>query len=187
MSLTERNSTKHIESPLVWPGRVEARLYQQTIAEKATHSNTLVVLPTALGKTVISTLAIAHFLYNYKHTRILVMAPTRPLVLQHKETYVQILKLTEEDAVTLTGKTPAAYRKQTWDGKARIVFATPQVVRNDLESGLLTLKDFSLLVFDECHRARKEYAYTDVAKKYVEQSPWPMILGMTASPGPSSF
>lgn len=183
MSLTERVSTKHIEFPLVWPGRVEARLYQQTIAEKACRKNTLVVLPTALGKTVISALAAAKFLYSFKQMRVLVMAPTRPLVLQHKETYMSILKLTEEDEVALTGKTPAAYRKQIWDGKARIIFATPQVVKNDLENGYLTLKDFSLLVFDECHRARKEYAYTDVAKKYVEQSPWPMILGMTASPG----
>jgi len=183
MSLTERVSTKHIEFPLIWPSRVEARLYQQTIAEKACRRNTLVVLPTALGKTVISALAAANFLYRFKQMRVLVMAPTRPLVLQHKDTYMSILKLTEEDAVALTGKTPAAYRKQIWDGKARIIFATPQVVKNDLENGYLTLKGFSLVVFDECHRARKEYAYTDVAKKYVEQSPWPMILGMTASPG----
>lgn len=183
MSLAERISTKHIESPLVWPSRVEARLYQQTIAEKACRRNTLVVLPTALGKTVISALAAANFLYSFKQMRVLVMAPTRPLVLQHKDTYMSILKLAEEDAVALTGKTPAAYRKQVWDGKARIIFATPQVVKNDLENCYLTLKGFSLLVFDECHRARKEYAYTDVAKKYVEQSPWPMVLGMTASPG----
>ena len=174
---------RHVESPLVWPGRVEARLYQEAIAEKATTRNTLVVLPTALGKTVISALAVARFLCNYKHMRVLVMAPTRPLVLQHRETYARILMLAEEDAVTLTGKTPAVYRKQIWDGGARIIFATPQVVENDLENGCLTLREFSLLVFDECHRARKEYAYTDVAKKYVEQSPWPMILGMTASPG----
>jgi Fanconi anemia group M protein len=184
MSLTERVPSRHVESPLVWASGVEARLYQQTIAEKACQKNTLVVLPTALGKTIISALAAAHFLYNYKQTRILMMAPTRPLVLQHRETYMKILKLKDGDAVTLTGKTPAAHRKQVWDGKARIIFATPQVVKNDLaENAQLTLKDFSLLVFDECHRTRKEYAYTEVARKYVEQSPWPMILGMTASPG----
>lgn len=163
--------------------KVEARLYQLAIARKACSKNSLVVLPTALGKTIISALVAAHFLYNHKQMRILFMAPTRPLVMQHKDTYMNILKLTEDDAVVLTGIMPAAYRKQVWDGKARIIFATPQVVKNDLESGYLTLKKFSLVVFDECHRARKEYAYTEVARKYVEQSPWPMILGMTASPG----
>ena len=183
MSLPGHNLPKHVEAPLVWPSRVEARLYQQAIAEKACRKNTLVVLPTALGKTIISALAAAHFLYNYKQMRVLVMAPTRPLVLQHRDTYMSILKLADEDAVTLTGKSPSAYRKQIWDGKARIIFATPQVVKNDLESGSLSLNDFSFLVFDECHRARKEYAYTDVAKTYVEQASWPIILGMTASPG----
>ncbi len=177
------DSPKHVDAPLVWPGRVEARLYQQAISAKAISKNTLVVLPTALGKTVISALAVAHFLCNYKHMRVLVMAPTRPLVLQHHETYMRILMLSGEDAVMLTGKTPAVYRKQIWESKARIVFVTPQVVENDLENGYLTLRDFSLLVFDECHRARKDYAYTEIARKYVEQSPWPMILGMTASPG----
>ena len=140
-------------------------------------------MPTALGKTIISALAAAYFLYNQKQMRVLVMAPTRPLVLQHHETYSNILKLSDEDMVVLTGKTPSAYRKHVWDGKARIIFATPQIIRNDLESEILSLKDFSLLVFDECHRARKDYAYTDVAKKYVEQAQWPIILGMTASPG----
>jgi len=81
MLLQGRISKRYVESPLVWPGRVEARLYQQAIVEKACQKNTLVVLPTALGKTIISALASAYFLYNYKQMRVLVMAPTRPLVL----------------------------------------------------------------------------------------------------------
>jgi len=183
MSLERYMKQRYVKAPLVWPDKVEARIYQQAIAEKACEKNTLVVLPTALGKTIISALAAAHFIYNHKQMRVLVMAPTRPLVLQHRETYMSILQLSDEDAVSLTGKTPSAYRKQIWDGKARIIFATPQVVKNDLETGILSLKDLSLLVFDECHRARKEYAYTDVAKRYVEEASWPIILGMTASPG----
>jgi len=181
--LLGHSSPKHVEAPLIWPNRVEARQYQQAIAEKASLKNTLVVLPTALGKTIISALAAANFLHNYKHMRVLVMAPTRPLVLQHRDTYMTILELAEEDVVALTGKTPSTYRKQIWDGETRVIFATPQVVRNDLENGILSLSGFSFLVFDECHRARRDYAYTDVAKKYVEQSQWPIMLGMTASPG----
>ena len=176
-------SSRNAELPLVWSGSIEVRLYQQTIAQKACVKNTLVVLPTALGKTIISALVAAHFLYAHREMRVLIMAPTRPLVLQHKETYMKILKLKDEDAVTVTGKTPGAYRKHIWEGEARIIFATPQVVKNDVQDGQLNLNGFSLLVFDECHRARKDYAYTDVAKRYVEHSAWPIILGMTASPG----
>jgi len=169
--------------PLVKPNSIEERLYQQEISSKACKKNTLLVLPTALGKTVISALTAAHFLYNFSQMRVLVMAPTRPLVLQHREVFMSTLKLRDADVAVLTGKTPPERRREVWQSTARLVFATPQVVENDLEEGRVSLGNFSLLVFDECHRARKDYAYTYVASKYMEQSGWPTILGMTASPG----
>jgi len=174
---------KYVENPLIWPETVEARLYQQTIAEKARQKNTMVILPTALGKTVISALVAAHFLYNHWDMKILVMAPTRPLVLQHKDTFSKFLRIKTEKMVVLTGKVPPSYRSYLWDGDGKVFFATPQVVRNDVESGRLSLENFSFAVFDECHRARKNYAYTLIAKRYVEQARWPTIMATTASPG----
>jgi len=174
---------KFVEHPLVWPKTVEFRLYQKRIADTASERNTLVVLPTALGKTVISALVSANILYNYREAKVLVMAPTRPLVMQHRETFLRILKLREGDTAVLTGVTPAEHRGIFWNGEAKIVFATPQVVRNDLFEGRLNLEKYGLLVFDECHRAVKEYAYTDIARTYVAQARYPLILGMTASPG----
>ena len=173
----------YIEHLLIWPKTVEARLYQQTIAEKACQRNTMVILPTALGKTVISALVAAHVLFNHWDMKILVMAPTRPLVLQHRDTFGRFLRIKAEDMVVLTGKVPPSYRRHLWEGETKVFFATPQVVRNDLDSGRLSLENFSLVVFDECHRARKNYSYTLVAKRYVEQARWPIILATTASPG----
>ena len=83
---------KYVEDPLIWPKTVEDRQYQKTIAEKVRQKNTMVVLPTALGKTVISALAASHFLHNHWDMKILVMAPTRPLVLQHRDTFSSFLK-----------------------------------------------------------------------------------------------
>src|SRR5919106_55302 len=60
---------------------------------------------------------------------------------------------------------------------------TPEVVRNDFLDNRLNLNDFSLLIFDEAHRAVKDYAYTAIARKYINQSEHPVILAMTASPG----
>ena len=65
----------------------------------------------------------------------------------------------------------------------RLIFATPEVVRNDLAENRLSLAEFSLLVFDEAHRAVKDYAYTSIARDYLQQSTSPTILAMTASPG----
>ena len=181
--MPEAQDIKYLEHPLIWPKTVEYRLYQKLIADTAFKGNTLVILPTALGKTIISAIVSANILYNYPDSKILIMAPTRPLVVQHQQSYLQILKLGESDTAILTGKTLPRYRGIVWDSAAKIVFSTPQVVRNDLLSQRLSLENYSLVVFDECHRAAKRYAYTDIAESYISNANYPIILGMTASPG----
>lgn len=174
---------RYVEHPLVYPNLVEDREYQRRIVSEARDKNTLVVLPTALGKTIIAALVAADVLYNFRDRRVLVMAPTRPLVIQHKRTFQSVLRLPEDDFSLLTGRVPSYVREGVWRGGSRLVFATPQVVRNDLLNKVLSLGEFGLLVFDEAHRAVKEYAYTEVASQYVRSSSYPLILATTASPG----
>ncbi len=170
-------------NPLIKREILEYREFQDNIAKESIKKNTLIVLPTALGKTIIAALASAFFLYNYYDKKILFMAPTRPLVNQHRDVFLRILKIMPEDTHIITGRMNPDYRLHLWNkSKAKIFFATPETVRNDLDAGL-NLKDFSLLIFDECHRAVKDYAYTKVAKKYISQCPYPIIIGLTASPG----
>ena len=174
---------EYLEHPLIRPKTVEFRLYQKLISEAAAERNTLVILPTALGKTVIAVIVAADVLYNYRDSKVLVLAPTRPLVVQHRDSFIRMLRLREKDTHVLTGETPPADRKSLWESRVRLYFSTPQVVRNDLRRRRLSLSNFGLVVFDECHRAVKRYAYTDIARVYVSQASYPLILGMTASPG----
>lgn len=179
-----KNLARYVEHPVIWNRSIELRSYQKNIADSAQRRNTMVILPTALGKTVISLLVCADMLYNYRDKRILVMAPTRPLVSQHRKYFSSVLKISEENIASVTGKILPYARRAVWDRTdIRLMFATPEVVKNDLEEGRLNLKDFGLLVFDEAHRAIKEYAYTSIAKEYINQSSCPYILAMTASPG----
>ncbi|KXA95794.1 hypothetical protein AKJ65_00565 [candidate division MSBL1 archaeon SCGC-AAA259E19] len=92
-----------MKNPLVRSDVVEEREFQTKIAEKATEGNTLVVLPTATGKTIIGALAASHFIYNYSDRKFLMMAPTKPLVEQHRDTFLSVLKLRPEDVQVLTG------------------------------------------------------------------------------------
>jgi Fanconi anemia group M protein len=177
------SNLEYLDHPLIRPKAVEFRLYQKLISDAASERNTLVILPTALGKTVIAIIAAANVLYNYRDTKVLVLAPTRPLVVQHRDSFIRMLKIGEQDAHALTGETPPADRRALWGSRARLFFSTPQVVRNDLYNRRLSLNNFGLIVFDECHRAVKSYAYTDIARIYVSQAGYPLILGMTASPG----
>ncbi len=183
-ALTRQNGPQYFNHPLIKKHSIEFRVYQNNISESARNKNTLVILPTALGKTVIAIHVCAEFLYNYKSKRILIMAPTKPLVAQHMNSFFSVLRMPEDCMTAVTGKNLPPTRMAIWNRKeVRLVFATPEVVKNDLAENRLSLSEFSLLVFDEAHRAVKDYAYTSIARYYVQQSSHPFILAMTASPG----
>ena len=83
--------------------------------------------------------------------------------------------------IFLTGEVPPPSRASDFD-EAKLVFATPEVIRNDVQAGRYDLSDVSLIVFDEAHRCVRDYAYSDVAVAYRSQAEHPLILGLTASP-----
>ena len=170
---------------LLRPGIMNPREYQLNIVKDAVEKNTLVVLPTGLGKTLISVLAAAQLLERNCDMKVLIMAPTKPLVLQHKTSFGKILNIDEEELIQMTGEVTPTLRMEQWS-QGRIFFTTPQVVENDIAKGRLTLKDFCLVVFDEAHRAVKDYAYTAIAKHYMGTGVYPLLLGLTASPGGNS-
>ena len=183
-AVTQENGSQHFNHALIKKGAIEFRSYQSNISESVRNKNTLVILPTALGKTVIAILVCAEFLYNYRSKRVLIMAPTKPLVAQHMNSFFSVLNIPEDGIAVVTGKNLPSTRMAIWNRKEiRLVFATPEVVKNDLAENRLSLSEFSMLVFDEAHRAVKDYAYTSIARYYVQQSSNPVILAMTASPG----
>ncbi|HRX34388.1 MAG TPA: DEAD/DEAH box helicase [Methanoregulaceae archaeon] len=175
-----------ITHPLILPDSLESREYQLSIALKALEGHTMVVLPTGLGKTAVALLVAASRLHN-DGGKILMLAPTKPLVEQHLRFFRQFLvfpgtKGDEGQLVMFTGETAPEQRAAEWrDGKA--VFATPQVIKNDLIAGSYTLEDVTLLIVDECHRAVGNYAYAFIAKRYLASAKNPLVLAMTASPG----
>ncbi len=176
-----------IQHPFIKPDAIELRQYQLTMAMQALLENTLLVLPTGLGKTVIALLVAASRLLN-AGGRVLIVAPTKPLVDQHLRFFEHGLTLpnpVDNDFVSFTGDTPPGKRTQLWEG-CRICCATPQVIRNDIENGHYNLSDVTLMVVDECHRAVGNYAYTRLAEHYLQTATQPLILGMTASPGSES-
>lgn len=174
----------YFNHPLLRKNFLRLREYQKIISNSALNKNTLVILPTALGKTIISLLVSVNILYNYKEKRILILAPTRPLVNQHWDSFMSNIKLLDEQTVVVTGKIPPHARTIVWNNKTiRLFFSTPEVVKNDIIDKRLSLVDFFLVVFDEAHRAVKDYAYTFIADQYIKHCLNPLILGLTASPG----
>lgn len=177
----------YISHPLVKPDTIEKREYQLSIAMKALDANTMVILPTGLGKTAVALLVAASRLYN-ERGKVLMLAPTKPLVEQHLryfERYLNLKPAGESIAppfVMFTGDAQPAERTAEWE-RATVILATPQVIKNDIIAGRYTLADVTLMVVDECHRAVGNYAYVFLAQRYLSSADKPLLLAMTASPG----
>ena len=148
------------DHPLINAESIERRTYQERVAENALRGNTLVSIPTGLGKSLIAALVAAKRLEKYPDRRVVVLAPTRPLVEQHYRTFKGLLRLDPAEFACITGQTSPDDRSQAW--ARRLVVSTPQVFVNDLISGKIDLAEICLLVFDEAHRAVGDYAYTYV-------------------------
>ena len=176
-----------ISHPLIRQDSIESREYQMAIAMKALDANTMVILPTGLGKTAVALLVAASRLYN-EGGRVLMLAPTKPLVEQHLRFFERYLLITGKDDpsaspfVMFTGEAPPLERTADWE-RATVILATPQVIKNDLIAGRYRLKDVTLLIVDECHRAVGNYAYVFLAQRYLATADKPLLLAMTASPG----
>ncbi len=158
---------------------LEMREYQENIINSIKkNGNTLVVLPTGLGKTLIGVIMLVEQLEYGKKS--VFLAPTRPLAEQHYNNFKRILNVEEQDMLLLTGSVSKKKRKEM-EKIAKIIVATPQTVSNDLKDGTLTLDDVGVVIFDECHKAVGKYAYTYIANECNIKEI--TIVGLTASPG----
>ena len=177
---SSNNSNNWIQHPLIKPEKIESRLYQQALAAKVLKKgNSMIVAPTAMGKTIIAALVSAERLKNIPSSKILMLAPSKPLAVQHEESLRKFLKAPVN---VLTGSITPDKRVKLWE-KSQIVSATPQTVESDIIADRYSLDDVSLLIFDECHRGIGNYAYVFLANRYMSQAKDPLILGLTASPG----
>lgn len=179
--MSDAVNKQFIKHPLILENAVEQRLYQLNIVSGCTMKNSLVVLPTSLGKTVVALLVMVMRLEKFGG-KVLLLSPTKPLVEQHYDFFSRVLKLPEGSVRAFTGSIAPEKRREMWED-ATVVIATPQVIENDLLNARLSLKDVSCIVFDEAHRSVGNYAYTYIADKYIQTSDFPLLLGITASPG----
>lgn len=166
-----------IEHPLLKANAIESRAYQVNIARSCLSRSTLVVLPTGMGKTIVALEVIAEVLKE-RDGRILFLAPTKPLVEQHAATLRDLLL--RGDIAIFTGEVKPVDRSALWK-EHKIITSTPQVIKNDIEAGRITLDDVSFIIFDEAHRSVGDYAYVFIGEEYKKQKG--LVMGITASPG----
>ncbi|KAJ1916577.1 3'-5' DNA helicase [Mycoemilia scoparia] len=189
---------KRAFSKYIYPLRYDqpARAYQQTAVLSCLRHNTLVALPTGLGKTLIAAVTMANYHRWFPNSLIIFVAPTKPLVSQQIRSCRGLLRaiidsdkdgnnndsdrglngrspnrnrFTDIEMTEMNGSIPPATRKFKWQNSS-FVFATPQVVDNDLKSQEFSIEDarrVSLVIIDEAHRATGRHAYCEFINELV--------------------
>lgn len=161
-----------------------ARIYQQRVFAKVIKEDSLIVLPTGLGKTFIAMMLSIYLLNQHPGSRVVFLAPTKPLVVQHQDSFSKATTIPAGKLHVITGEIDPDKRSESW-GDAVVAFMTPETLRNDLQSGKYSLEGTCLIIYDEAHRAVGDYAYTAIASENSALARPARVLAMTASPGVS--
>ncbi|XP_068194449.1 Fanconi anemia group M protein [Antennarius striatus] len=166
----------------IYPTNYPLREYQLKISEAALFQNTLVCLPTGLGKTFIASVVMYNFYRWYPSGKIVFMAPTKPLVAQQIEACYNVMGIPQIHMAELTGTTAAKQRQEVWRSK-RIFFLTPQIMVNDLSRETCPAQQVKCVVIDEAHKALGNHAYCQVVRQLGSQNVQFRILALSATPG----
>ncbi|XP_021796856.2 Fanconi anemia group M protein isoform X2 [Papio anubis] len=150
----------------IYPTNCPVRDYQLHISRAALFCNTLVCLPTGLGKTFIAAVVMYNFYRWFPSGKVVFMAPTKPLVTQQIEACYQVMGIPQSHMAEMTGSTQAFTRKEIWCSK-RVLFLTPQVMVNDLSRGACPAAEIKCLVIDEAHKALGNYAYCQAVQQVI--------------------
>ncbi|XP_062351088.1 Fanconi anemia group M protein [Cinclus cinclus] len=166
----------------IYPTNLPVRPYQERMAGAALLANTLVCLPTGLGKTFVAAVVMYNFYRWFPSGKVLFLAPTKPLVAQQMEACGRVMGIPGRDMAEMTGGTQALGRRELWSTK-RVFFLTPQIMVNDLSRGTCPAVEIKCLVIDEAHKALGNHAYCQVVRELSKYTKQFRVLALSATPG----
>ncbi|KAK7395386.1 hypothetical protein VNO78_15942 [Psophocarpus tetragonolobus] len=166
----------------------DPRSYQTEVFQVAKLRNTIAVLDTGAGKTLIAVMLIKHISQNIKSTDenklIIFLAPTVHLVNQQFEVIRDNTDLAVGEYYGTKGID--GWNSSCWEKEVEehdVMVMTPQILLDSLRKAFFKMETVSLLVIDECHRASGSHPYVKIMKEFYHTSAnKPKIFGMTASP-----
>ena len=166
----------------IYPTNYPVREYQLQIVRQVLTRNTMVTLPTGLGKTFIAAVVMFNFYRWYPTSKIVFMAPTKPLVAQQIAACHGIMGIPMEDTAEMTGAMQPTERSRAWRDK-RLFYLTPQVISNDLGRNICPAESVKCLVIDEAHKALGNHSYCQVVRELVRVTTQFRVVALSATPG----
>ncbi|CDZ98028.1 DEAD-box like helicase [Phaffia rhodozyma] len=165
----------------IYPINLPLRSYQLNIVRKSLFTNTLVALPTGLGKTFVAGVVMLNYNRWFPTGKIFFIAPTKPLVNQQAQAFPETCGFLNSKVAVLMGDTNKDVRQQTYPEKS-VFFMTAQTMMNDLQNGRLDPREVILLVVDEAHKATSNHSYCQVVRFLQSRNHNFRILALTATP-----
>ena len=166
----------------IYVNNFEKRDYQVEISQSAVAANTLVIIPTCLGKTFIAAMVLLNFYRWFPTGKMLFLAPSKPLVEQQMQSVLRTTGIPREEVMEFTGTVKKQDRRELWQ-KGHMFFATPQTVQNDISSGSCPVSQIVLIVVDEAHHARGDHSYCQIVREVAAVTRFFRVVGLTATPG----
>ncbi|PWW79995.1 hypothetical protein C7212DRAFT_355951 [Tuber magnatum] len=172
----------------------DPREYQLELFEIAKTRNTIAVLGTGSGKTLIACLLIRHTIEKELESRAAGNHPRVSFFLVHNVTLVfqqaAVLRCNIDARIgEYCGDMGAGdWKKEAWDDvleKQQVIVMTADILYSCLVHAFIKMQDINLLCFDEAHHAKKRHSFARIIKDFYLPEPEntrPKIFGMTASP-----
>ena len=167
------------------------RKYQHELAAPGkSGENYIFIAPTGSGKTAVSALVISDHLQQCHNQdkspcHVVFVANTKPLADQQKKQLDELIPAAKVQVYT--GDNPGTIADSIKENN-HISVCTAGKLKDEIRSGYVKFNEISLMVFDECHHARKGHPYARLMGYYLDHlekgnSHLPQVIGMTASPG----
>ncbi|KAK4902509.1 Dicer-like protein 2 [Elasticomyces elasticus] len=167
------------------------RGYQREMLDASLRGNTIVVMPTGSGKTLVAVARIRAEL-EISDSKKLVWFIANSVELCRQQLDVLRQNLPAYATLSLTGQDGVDNWSQQhlWDAvlqNVRIVVGTPAVLKDALGHGFIRMSRITLLVFDEAHHCIKNHPMNAIMKNGYHPAKSrgesvPAVLGLTASP-----
>ncbi|KAL5051864.1 hypothetical protein BDW71DRAFT_169667 [Aspergillus fruticulosus] len=175
-------------------GTLDPREYQIELFERAKTQNTIAVLATGAGKTLIAVLLLKYTIEKELNNR----TDGEP----HRISFflVDSVTLSYQQAGFLRNNLdtnvghlfgalgPDFWSRQTWNEffeKYMVIVCTAEILHLCLLNAHVRMERINLLIFDEAHHTKKDHVYARIIRdSYLPTQPSerPRIFGMTASP-----
>ncbi|KAF9084442.1 Dicer-like protein 1 [Mortierella sp. AD031] len=172
------------------------RQYQVELYHKAVKGNVIAVMDTGSGKTLVAVMLIREMLRREREAQ---RGPDKrkisffivnnvPLVYQQAAV---IRANCDAEVMMLSGATDTKkFSGGLWEKAFEtvdVVVLTAQILLDLFRHGFVQMTRVSLLIFDECHHARKDHPFCCIMKEFyhihgLDRNQRPKVFGMTASP-----